>query len=166
MAFWYATILSLHSWLRWGVVGLALLCIARAALGWRRRRSFERGDARLFRVLVAAVDTQIVLGLLLYARLSPFSAAGFSDLGGAMHNSVLRYFVLEHPLAMLIGVAVLHVGSVRARRWNSEPQRHRAVLRTTATALLCFAIGLPWPGLPYARPLLRTTLPVMSPVAP
>lgn len=155
MAFWYATILLLHSWLRWGVVGLALLCIGRAAQGWRQLRPFDQRDARRLRLLVAAVDTQLLLGLLLYAVLSPISAAGFTDLGAAMGNSVLRYFVLEHPLAMLLGAAALHVGSARARRWHADPRRHRAVLRTVAAALLCVLIGIPWPGLPYVRPLLR-----------
>lgn len=155
MAFWYAAILMVHSWLRWGVLALGLLCAVHAARAWKQRAPFQPADARRLTLFVAAVDTQVLLGLLLYLWLSPITPLAFADLGAAMHNAVLRFFVLEHPLAMLIGAAVLHVGSVRARRLGATAPRHRAVLRTVATALLCFLIGIPWPGLPYVRPLLH-----------
>ncbi len=151
----YATVLWVHSWLRWGVVCLAVLCLVRAARGWVRRAPFADVDARLQRLFVGAVDAQLLHGVLLYALLSPITAVGFSNLGAAMRNSVLRFFVLEHPLAMLIAVVVVHVGLLWSRRFGADPRRHRAVLRTTAVALLCFIIGIPWPGLPYVRPLLR-----------
>jgi len=73
-----------------------------------------------------------------------------------MHNAILRFVLVEHPLAMLIGVVVLHVGGLRAKRLGDGPLRHRAVSRTVAAALLCFVIGVPWPRLPYARPLARS----------
>ncbi|MDX2167242.1 MAG: hypothetical protein SF182_09270 [Deltaproteobacteria bacterium] len=155
MSGWYTTILLLHSWLRWGVLALGVWCGLAAARGWRQRAPFGGADVRRLTLFVAAVDTQLLLGLLLYAQLSPITSIAFGNLGAAMGNAVLRFFVLEHPLAMVSGVALLHVGSVRARRLGADPTRHRAVLRTIGLALLCVLIGIPWPGLPYARPLFH-----------
>jgi hypothetical protein len=147
-------ILLAHSTLRWGVLAGVLWCLARAAVGWVRRRPFDDSDARVVRILTALVDTQLLLGLVLYGVLSPI---GLAALGapGMMGNVILRFFALEHPLLMITGVTVLHVGMARARRLGADPRRHRAVLLTTFSALVLFLFGVPWPGLPYARPLLR-----------
>jgi len=155
MVSWYSALLVAHSYLRWGVLGMSVVCVARAAHGWARRRPFERADERVVRVLLSIVDTQLLLGLLLYAGLSPITGAALHDVRGAMSNSVLRFFSLEHQVAMVAAIAVLHVGLLRAKRLGADPKRHRSVLVSTAAALVLFVVGVPWPGLPYARPLLR-----------
>jgi len=155
MTFWYATTLFVHSWLRWGVLGMAVACAVRARLGWAARRPFGPTDARMLRAFVGLVDTQLLLGLLLYAVLSPIAAAGWQNLSAAMGHAVPRFFAIEHPLAMLIGVVVLHVGLRRAKHRGADARRHQLALRTILAALLCVLIGIPWPGLPYARPLAR-----------
>ncbi len=154
MISWYDATLLAHSANRWLVLVVALMCIARAAGGWFRRRPYDRTDERLIRAFVAVVDTQLLLGLVLYLILSPIGAAALLA-PGMLWNAILRFFAFEHPLIMLIGFAVLHVGVVRAKRLGDAPERHRAFLKTVALAFACFLAGIPWPGLAYARPLVR-----------
>lgn len=159
----YALALLAHSWLRWAVLAACLLVLVRAARGWKRARPYAPADERVARALLGLVDTQLLLGLLLYLVLSPISHAAFADPRAAFWESTLRFFGLEHAFGMIAGILTLHVGLLRGRRRGQDPARHRTVSIALAAALLLFLVSIPWPGLPYARPLLRTGRAAYSP---
>lgn len=151
----HAVVLALHSWLRWGVVALAAAAFARSALAVRRGRGWTRADRRLAVAFVAAIDTQVLSGLLLYAVLSPLTPRSADALRAAMHVSVLRFFAVEHVMSMTLALASAHVGWVRAKRAADDATRHRHLAFGAGVALACLLVGMPWPVMPYGRPLLR-----------
>jgi uncharacterized membrane protein YwaF len=151
----YSSILLVHSWLRWLVL-VALVAGSAAALhGWLAARPLGAADRRLSLAAVIAVDSQLVLGLLLYFWLSPITQLAFSDAKAAMKQSALRFFFVEHLALMLLAVVVLHVGRVRARKKADDRGKHRTTALTLVFALLLVLAGIPWPGLGYGRPLFR-----------
>jgi hypothetical protein len=151
----YPIVLLFHSWFRWVVLAVLLFSLVHFARSWAGKRPFADGDARVARILVGTIDLQLALGLLLYVFLSPFTAAGFADLGAAMRTAPLRFFTIEHPFAMVLAVVVLHARSDMTKKLGADPRRHRSLAAACGVALLLIAISIPWPGLPYARPLLR-----------
>ena len=150
----YGAVLWMHSWLRWLVVLVGLTLLARACLVATRRYSWTSGCDRLVRAFLAVVDTQMLFGLLLWVLLSPLSRAGFSDPSGAMSNPPIRFFTFEHPFGMLLAIAVAHAGLGRARRLD-DTRRPAAVVATMVIWLLLTLASVPWPLLPYGRPLFR-----------
>lgn len=155
----YATILWVHSWLRWIVVALGVLATAYALRGRASGRAYTQVDARVGLWFVAALDVQVTLGLTLYLFLSPFTRIGFADPGAAMHSSVLRFFLIEHAVSMLLALTAAHVGRVRTRRATHDRDKHQRAASGALIALLCILVGIPWPFLPYARPLARVSGP-------
>jgi hypothetical protein len=101
------------------------------------------------------VNWQFTLGVIMYLFLSPNSHAFFANVGAAYAEPTLRFFGLEHPIAMLTAVSLVHLGRERSERTTGRA-RHRAAFVWTVAALLVFAIAIPWPFLKYGRPLLRT----------
>ena len=151
----YGLVLIAHSWLRWIVLALGLALLAVATRGWRGGAVEWRESAeRLRRGFLAALDTQMLLGIVLYVLLSPLSRAGLADLGAAMGNPVLRFYSIEHVVGMLVGIAVAHTGSARAMRAEGA-RRYRTLAATQSMWLLITLASIPWPGLAYGRPLLR-----------
>lgn len=148
----YGFVLALHSWLRWLVIVAVLWTILRALVPGPR--DWTPADDRSVRVSLIALDVQLLLGLLLYFFLSPFTRMALSDIGGAMRNSGLRYFAVEHVFGMLIALALAHVGAVRIRKARPE-RRHRLAAIFFVLALLAVLASIPWPGLPAGRPLFR-----------
>src|SRR6185436_1568520 len=112
----YAVVLTIHSWLRWGVLLAGLAAFVRSAIGASRRASWTPADDRAGFWFSMVLDLQFLLGLVLYIFLSPFTHAAFRDIGEAMRNSGLRFWAVEHAFGMIIGVALVHVGRVRARK--------------------------------------------------
>jgi len=151
----YAALLIVHSWLRWIVLALALVSLVRAVRGFQGRREFGPADERVGKLFLMSVDVQLLLGLVLYAFLSPSTHHAFADFGAAMKNRVLRFWAVEHSSLMLLAVVVAHVGRVRGKKLGAAVARHKTTLITVGVFLLLVLLAFPWPGLSQARPLFR-----------
>lgn len=150
----YSVTLFVHSYLRWVVLALAATVTLRAWLAARGGREWSARDERWQVGLVAAVDLQFTLGLVLYLFLSPFSRAFLADIAHSIKEPTLRFFGLEHAFVMLPAVSLVHVVRVRSKR-KSGVARQRMVWILTGIVLVLMLIGQPWPFLRYGRPLLR-----------
>lgn len=151
----YVYTLLVHSYTRWAVVVTVLLVSLRCAHGWIRARPWTRADELAHKAMMVAVDWQFTLGVILYLFLSPNSRVFFTHFKAGFGDPNVRFFGLEHPLAMITAVSLVHFGRERSEK-RSGMERHRAAFRWTFGALVVFSIAIPWPFLKYGRPLLRT----------
>jgi hypothetical protein len=150
----YAALLTLHSWLRWLVILTGVVAFVRAAAGASGRKSWRPSDDRAGFWFVTALDTQFLIGILLYAFLSPLTHQAFADFGAAMKTPGLRFWAVEHVAGMVIAVALAHVGRARTRKTDSL-RRHKVAAIFFGLALAAILASIPWPGTPNGRPLLR-----------
>jgi hypothetical protein len=150
----YLTLLTLHSWLRWIVILAGLYAFVRAASGASGRKSWTPADDRAGFWFVTALDVQIVLGLVLYFFFSDVTTAALRDFGGVMKAPVGRFWAVEHPFGMIIGIALAHIGRARARKADSF-RRHKVAAIFFGLALVVMLASIPWPGTFKARPLVR-----------
>ena len=146
----YSIVLLLHSWIRW----LAVLAGPLATAAAIRKDGLARAQ-RLGFIFMIALDLQLLLGLLLYGVLSPFTTRAMSDFGAAMRDPVLRYWAVEHFALMLSAAVLVHVGRVLARKAASAEQKRKRLLICFGLATLLMLAGIPWPGTPNARELFR-----------
>lgn len=151
----YFPILILHSLLRWVVLAAGLWSVARALGGLVSRRPWTPTDVQAGRWFTISLDVQVLLGLLLYAFLSPIASQAFTDMGAAMRDPILRFWAVEHVVMMLAALVLAHIGSARARRASASAAKHRTSLIFYALALLAVLTAIPWPFMADARPLLR-----------
>lgn len=150
----YEIVLLIHSWLRWVVLIAGLLAVIRGFAGWPGRSPWTRADDTAGAAFVGTLDLQLLLGLILYIFLSPFSTAAFADFGGAMRNSALRFWAVEHLFGMVIAVVLAHIGRARSRRAPSM-KKHRTAAIFYTLALIVILASIPWPGTPAGRVLFR-----------
>jgi len=151
----YTAALFLHSWWRWVVLVFAITVLVRSVRGWRTDADWSSMDAKLARAFVGAVDIQMTVGLLMLFALSPITTLALHAMGQAMKDATLRFFTVEHPFMMIIAVATAHVSLVRAKKAKTGKASHRRMAVGVILFVLFVAIGIPWRGMPYARPLLR-----------
>ncbi len=149
----YTFVLLLHSWLRWS----ALIAAAGAILvtfGARDSISLAKAD-RWGLALMISLDLQLLLGVLLYFALSPFTSEAFGNFGAAMSDPGLRFWAVEHPTLMLGAVIAGHIGRMRGRKARTPEARRRKHLLWFSIAFLLMLAGIPWPGMANGRPLFR-----------
>ena len=158
----YIAVLFAHSWVRWIVLGLGVTIFLQRLRAWR---TGEGVDLSLHRWFIAALDAQFALGLVLYAVLSPIPRQAVEDFGAAMGDSVVRFHTIEHVFGMVVAIAAAHVGYDRLRRKpagdvpvgeaSPDVRLRRFAFMAQAIWMLATLASIPWPGLPYGRPLFR-----------
>jgi hypothetical protein len=146
----FSIVLTLHSWLRWLAIAAGFGAIVGAASAAGTPRSEKTG--LLFMI---AMDLQMLIGLLLYAFLSPNTAAAFGDFGAAMGDPVARFWAVEHTTMMIGAVALAHVGRVLARKAPTPAAKRTRLLICFGLSMALLLLGTPWPGLRAGRPLFR-----------
>jgi hypothetical protein len=151
----YDLLLLAHSWLRWLVLLAALAAVARAIGGVGTRRPWTPVDDRAGVWLTAALDLQMLLGLVLYISLSPVTTSAFVDMAAAMREAPIRFFVVEHPVGMIVAIALAHVGRARSRKAADSESKHRQALIFFGLSLVVLLLSIPWPIGPGARTLFR-----------
>ena len=92
-----------------------------------------------------AVDTQMLVGLILYGVLSPLTWAAFSNMGAAMKDPTLRFYAVEHVVMMVIAIALVHIGRTRVQKATSDAAKHRTAAIFFGLALVLILAGIPWP---------------------
>ena len=150
----YSIVLALHSWLRWLAL-LAGLAATFTALGDNATPPAKGPADRWGLILTIALDTQLLLGLLLYFVLSPTMEAIRGDFGLAMKDPVARFWAVEHLTTMLVAIVVAHVGRVLGRKSTSADSKKMKLFVCYGIATVLMFIAIPWPGLRAGRPLFR-----------
>jgi hypothetical protein len=145
----YTTVLTLHSWIRW----IALVAGVGATLAALRNR--EGSAERWGLIAVTTLDLQMLLGLVLYLVLSPFTMQAMADFGAAMKTPQLRFWAVEHVSMMFLAVILAHAGRVLARKAKTPQARRTRLLVCFGIATVAMFAGTPWPGMANGRPLFR-----------
>ena len=149
----YSGFLHLHNALRWVVLILAIVALVRYHAGWFGKKNFTRTDDKIGLFFVAAMHTQLLIGLVLYFFLSPWTTRFFSE-NGAMGDRVLRFWGVEHILSMVIAVALVQVGRTMSKRSQSHELKFKRGAIFYGLALLIMLAMIPWPWMAeVGRPL-------------
>jgi hypothetical protein len=150
-------VLFAHSWLRWLVLLAGLAAVVRAIVGVNTRRPWTPLDDRGGMWFTAALDLQMLLGLVLYGvfMMSPAGQDARADMGAAMRDAPTRFFLVEHPVGMIVAIALAHVGRVRVRKAPDSESRHKRALIFFGLSVAVMLLSIPWPISPAARSLFR-----------
>jgi hypothetical protein len=149
----YVLAVLLHSVIRWVVIALGIVAVYRAVNGQSGRRPWTSSDANISLGFTAALDLQLLIGLLLFV-FSPITILGMHELDLAVKSPTLRFWTFEHPVLMVAAIVLAHVARIRIRRHAEPSRRHRTAAVFFGLALLLVLAGNPWPFLSYGRPLL------------
>ncbi len=149
----YTTVLTLHSWIRW-IALIAAVGTTLAALRGKVEGPRSLAD-RWGMVAMMVLDTQLLLGLLLYFVVSPNMKEIVANFGASMKDPVTRFWAVEHTATMFAAIAVAHVGRVLARKALTSASKRTKLLICFGLTTLLLILGMPWPGRPGGRPLFR-----------
>ena len=102
-----------------------------------------------------ALDLQVVLGLLLYFGLSPFTREAMGNMGVALRDPGLRFWAFTHVATMIVALVAVRAGRVLAMGDTTSRARRNGRYICFGIAMLAMVAGVPWPGLGHGRPLFR-----------
>lgn len=140
----YNIVLALHNIVRWAVVITAFLALARAYLGWIQNRQWAARDRQVGVYFTSALDTQFLLGLILFF-ISPWTHALLTgNFTAMMSDPTMRFFSIEHVPFMILAVVLAHIGSARARRASDAASKFRLSAIFFSLSVLVIILMIPW----------------------
>jgi len=107
------------------------------------------------KVFILSLHVQLLLGLLLYFVLSPFTAEALRDFGAAMKDGILRFWAVEHTLVNIIAIGLAQTGSILVKKRNDDRKKHKTTLIWTLIAILLILAMIPMGMMGVERPWFR-----------
>jgi hypothetical protein len=140
----YTGLLHTHNLFRWLVLLAAVLAIGFAFSGWIKKRDWKKTDNILGILYTSFVDIQLLIGIILYAFVSPITRAAFADFGAAMKNDALRFYAVEHITIMIIALVIVHIGRAKSKKAVLINKKHRSAAIYYTIGLIVILAGIPW----------------------
>ena len=140
----YTGLLHTHNLFRWLVLVTLLIAVLLAFAGWFGKKEWIKRDNITGLLLTIFIDIQFLVGIILYAFVSPITKAAFNDFGTAMKNADLRFYAVEHILMMIIALVLVHVGRAKSKKANASWKKHRASAIFYGLAFIIIILAIPW----------------------
>jgi hypothetical protein len=148
-------LLHLHNLLRWIILVLLLLSILKSYTGMTSKKTFEASDKKIWLFTMIAAHITLLLGLyqwLLgrYGLITYVKPEGVS----MMKDPYLRFFQMEHPVSMILAIALITLGYGMAKKNVDDQTKYKKAFRYFVLALVLILAAVPWPFRELvARPL-------------
>jgi len=68
----------------------------------------------------------------------------FRDMAATMGNRDLRFFVVEHPVAMILAMVLANVAVARTRKAGTDAARFRIAAILVTLSLVLVFVMIPW----------------------
>lgn len=151
----YQILLPLHSIIRWLLVVGILFNLTSSLLGLTSKGTFTKTD-NFFRSFTSGIShIQLIIGLLLYFK-SPITTYFRNNTSEAIHFVDIAFYGVFHIACMVISVLLITIGAAKAKRANTDLNKHKQIALWFGIATLLILIAIPWPFNPYAsRPYFR-----------
>lgn len=141
----YDTVSFIHSW--WAYLVLLVLIIATVnfIIGLSSKKDYGATDFRLALFSLIVSHIQLLIGIVLYfvsPRFQAFSAEG--GMGTIMKDSALRLYLVEHPLIMIIAIALITVGYSKHKKKLTSKPKFKTLSIFYGLALIFMLSRIPW----------------------
>lgn len=150
--------LFLHSYLRYFILLFALVVAVQSLVGMMRNKKFKKVNKQLALSLLIFCDLQLVLGIILYYY--KVIGAGMFSAGDLMKNPYSRFYAVEHSLAMIIAIVLVHVGYTVTKKNIDDDRKFKRLFWCSFIALGIFMAMIPWEG---KQVVGRPNIPHMTP---
>jgi hypothetical protein len=99
-------------------------------------------DRKLGLYTLISAHLQLVTGLLLFFVSAKVELA-MESIGSAMKDPASRLVLIEHPLMMIIGITLITIGYVKAKKKEDKAQYSKTILIYFGIALLVILSKIP-----------------------
>ncbi|RZJ58264.1 MAG: hypothetical protein EOO45_26850 [Flavobacterium sp.] len=140
----YESILSLHSYWAFAVLGFLTIATLNSLVGMSKRREFMPKDRQISMIALIFSHVQFVIGLILVFLTPKLDAAKAAGMGGVMKDASLRLFFVEHPLVNLIAIILITVGWSKHKKAAESNAKFKSIAVFYALGIVLLLSRIPW----------------------
>lgn len=132
-----------HSVLRYVIILAAIIVCVQSLVGMLQKGAFKKSNKTGILLLQIFCDLQLLFGLFLYYT----SGFLYTDKKGIdMHNHYSRFYLVEHPVSMIIAIILVHIGYKVAKKNIDDNKKFKRLFWYVFVALVIFMAQTPWQG--------------------
>ena len=132
----------LHSILRYFILFFAVIVVLQSIVGMLGKKKFQKINKQLALSLLIFCDLQLVIGGLLYCY--KVVGGGMFTEPGIMKDAYRRFYGVEHAVAMVLAIILVHVGYSVTKRNMDDDRKFRRLFWCSFVALVLFTAMIPW----------------------
>jgi len=134
----YQTIQTAHSIFAYIALSVLFLAVLNAVSGVVSKKIFSEKDLRISLFALILSHFQLLIGFVLYF----VSPLGFASLGNM--DKPFRLTSLEHPLMIIIGIALITIGWSKHKKEESNNGKFKKIAFFYALGLILILAKIPW----------------------
>ncbi len=151
----YGYLLIIHSYLRWIALGFLLFGLIFIVIKKSKKAIYTTKDYQLFKAIKNVFNLQFLVGISLLLQ-SPMIRIFWSQLSHSLKWREPRFFGLEHPFMMILGVLLLNVFTHKTKEKIGTTNAFNYLLVRYLIILFILFVSVPWSFSPFtARPNFR-----------
>jgi NADH:ubiquinone oxidoreductase subunit 2 (subunit N) len=134
----YQAIQSAHSIFAYIVLSVLLLAVLNAISGVVSKKLFSAKDLRISLFALILSHFQLLIGFVLYF-VSPLGSASLGNM-----DKPFRLTSLEHPLMVIIGIALITIGWSKHKKEESNNGKFKKIALFYTLGLIFLLAKIPW----------------------
>jgi Na+/H+-dicarboxylate symporter len=134
---------DIHSYWAYLVLAILIFTVANAIIGLKQKKEFTDKDLRLGLFTLIVSHIQLLIGLGWYF-MSPWYKALKDDAASVMADKSLRLLAVEHPITMIIAIALITIGWSKHKKKTEDDAKFKTFTIFYGLALLLILSRIPW----------------------
>ena len=135
----------LHSYWAYLVFIVLVLATFNALFKFFGHKEFDPKDFRISLFTLITMHIQLLLGIILFFTQDYFGTIEeMGGMGELMKNATLRSNVIEHPITMLLAVALVTIGYSKHKKKLVSKQKFKMLAIFYTLALILVLAKIPW----------------------
>lgn len=134
----------IHSLWAYIVLLLIIVAVVNAVIGLTSKKEFSAKDLRISLFALIASHIQLVIGFIAYYVSTYYNVMRTVGMGEVMKNSELRKPLIEHPILILVAIALLTIGFSKHKKKTSSAAKFKTIAIFYAIALILILAVIPW----------------------
>lgn len=140
----YTTFKILHSYWAYLVLLILVLATFNALIKSFGKKEYHAKDFRISLFTLIVSHIQLILAVVLFFAADYISLIQEMGMGEVMKNSTLRSNIVEHPLTMIIAIALITIGYSKHKKKLTSAAKFKTIAIFYTIALLLVLAKIPW----------------------
>lgn len=134
----------IHSYWAYLVLLILVVAILNAIVGLSAKKKFSSKDLRISLFALIASHVQLIIGFIAFFLSDYYANMTNVGMGEVMKNSELRKPLVEHPLMILIAIALITIGFSKHKKKTTDAAKFKAIAIFYTIALILILAVIPW----------------------
>lgn len=134
----------IHSYWAYLVLLILILAVVNAIIGSTSKKEFKAKDLRISLFALITAHIQLILGFVAYYTSLYYETMRSVGMGEVMKNSELRKPLIEHPLLIIIAIALITIGFSKHKKKTTDTAKFKTIAIYYTIALILILAVIPW----------------------